>query len=86
MSFPMPNSTLNGRTVVASAWYVEEDDDTEVAVLVLNGDQPFYAVEFWKAEPDGTPIDCYEWITFPNICNAAALWSEICGVDCSATI
>lgn len=91
MGFPMPGDKIKGgaaeynpiiRTVVASAWHIDTDDETEVAVLTMRHDAPFYAVEYWYAHSDGTLHKWYAETLHQNICNAAAQWSEICGVDC----
>ena len=91
----MPNDRLRGkfgartdgfgapnRVIVASAWHIDDADEHEVAVLTMVEESPFYRVEYWTAEEDGSLIRPYAVNSYANICQAAAEWSEICGVDC----
>lgn len=84
MSFPMPNDTIDGRTVVASCWYrdlansdrqwVNDDWPDQVAlVLLLNKEAPFFTVAHVGMDDHYCVLACEERF---NIVEAVEVYQE----------
>lgn len=71
---PMPNDVIDGRTIIASAYLTDEDDEqVMVMLMVLNPQPPFYTVVETSlpvliSMPEGTD--------FSNIIPAAEFYQQ----------
>ncbi len=79
--YPMPGTSLDGATVVASAFYVDtvedgEEDRCEVLVLRLHPEAPYFSVDLYDLlTPAPTLIE--QWARERNLCTAAELYGQV---------
>jgi hypothetical protein len=72
---PLPGDTLDNRTVVASTWLDDSDDNYIALVLLLNATDPFYAVAEIGADENRDWHTSAEE-TFRNINEAVKAYAE----------
>ena len=52
--FPLPGSKFDGKVVVASCYYIDDKDrPTEVLLMVLNEESPYFRVGHWQYQGGG---------------------------------